>query len=1073
MGKENRKALPDELQARVLRWIDETPDPRRRVRELMRQHPEHADALERMLLDCLVDDDSTAAPTAEPSPPLSSASGRRPGLGRLKPELPLTVELRLVDAVAGAGKIRRLAVNQIVEDHPTLRHAVRAWIERFSLRSTSASSHFRMIQHYLLFRELGRGAMGIVYLAWDNHLDRWVALKILRGGWLDDAGIKTRFAREAKALARLQHPAIVPLFEVGEFEGSPFFTTELVRGLSLDRIVDGLDRAGEPPAELTAKNLADAFAAAGVAEPIRWEGSYEDAVCRIGVQAASALEASHRAGILHRDVKSSNIMLTTSGQVRVFDFGLARVTSEQTLTRSGDMLGTPVYLAPELLLGTGRVGEGADAYALGVTLYELLTLRAPYDSDTMESLYRSVRDNEPNRLRRYNASVGRDLEAIIHKAIEKDPTDRYADVESLRTHLECYLRREPVEIRRTGPIQRAYRSAKRHSGRIAAAAILAAVVALPVLYLLWERTKLTAASIIANLEQPQVIREEDLHEYATRALTFAAADRVTIQALVGEHEASRKIVAEAENAPARMTLLQLDALRRKVAGCRSGYREVAERALQRRREGLEAVSNVELQEMVAALQQRNHAFAAEADALRGEVSDARRRLEEATSSEAATRRLLEQADQRLLASELWAAELEVVLAPAWDEDAFTLLRQLTSRFRMSADGRGAFGPADLETALHPGRALPGYFAVRADGRRKLAAKSRDPARAIELGLEWLAQHQDPDGRWDADGFMKHDAKDARCNGPGDAGHDVGITGLALLAFLGDGSTMSRGPYRAQVSSGVRWLCDQQHDNGRFGTDRIHAYIYDHAIATHAIVEAYGSGSTLLRRYAQRGIDYLEEHRNPDMVWRYEPQGNDNDTSITGWCVMAYTTAEEFGLEVNEQTRGYCAVWFDQVTDPASGRAGYRKRGESSDREEGDHEVNFPRDKGEALTAVGLMCRFWLRQTPDRQPVMVAAADTLLKTPPVWNEDDGSIDHFYWYYATYALHQMGKYKGKDYWGKWSKALTKAVVKTQRADKSFEGSWDPVGVWGEFGGRVYSTALLTMTLQAPYRYPRKWH
>ncbi|MEM7201226.1 MAG: prenyltransferase/squalene oxidase repeat-containing protein [Planctomycetota bacterium] len=383
----------------------------------------------------------------------------------------------------------------------------------------------------------------------------------------------------------------------------------------------------------------------------------------------------------------------------------------------------------------------------------------------------------------------------------------------------------------------------------------------------------------------------------------------------------------------------------------------------------------------------------------------------------------------------------------------------------------AFDNDSWNTAVGLGGGAGGKFGGRGGGRRGLGASGgRDTARAIELGLEWLAKHQDEDGRWDADDFMKHDLEGDPCDGPGDAGHDVGVTGLALLAFLGDGSTMKAGPYKKNIRDGVRWLREQQQETGLFGTDAVHAYIYDHAIAAYAMVEAYQGESKLLKKYAQRGIDYLESHRNPDMVWRYEPQGNDNDTSITGWCVMAYKSAQDFNLKVNDQAIGYCEVWFDQVTDPASGRAGYRKRGEPSSREEGDHEVNFPRDKGEALTAVGLMCRFFLGQDPDDQPTMVAAADTLLKTPPIWDEDDGSVDHYYWYYGSYALYQMGKFKGKDYWGKWAKSLTKAVVKTQRDEGNFKGSWDPIGVWGEYGGRVYSTAILVLTLEAYYRYTR---
>ncbi|MHC4516617.1 MAG: prenyltransferase/squalene oxidase repeat-containing protein [Planctomycetota bacterium] len=337
---------------------------------------------------------------------------------------------------------------------------------------------------------------------------------------------------------------------------------------------------------------------------------------------------------------------------------------------------------------------------------------------------------------------------------------------------------------------------------------------------------------------------------------------------------------------------------------------------------------------------------------------------------------------------------------------------------------------------------------------------------IRRGLEWLARHQDKTGKWDCDGFMKHDSQGVPCDGPGNAVHDVGITGLALLAFLGDSSTMRSGPYQDNVKRGVMWLVKQQQPNGLFGTNMSNDFIYDHSIAALAMCEAYGlSRYRTLKKYAQRGINYLESHRNPYGVWRYQPRSNDNDTSVTGWAFMVYKSAKDFGLQVNDRTFDVTAQYFEQVTDPANGRCGYTRRGELSSRHPGTHATRFPPEKGETLAAVGLMIRFFLGQDPDKVEVMKTAADTILKKPPVWKLD-GSIDHYYWYYATYALYQMG---GK-HWRQWSKHLTGAVVKTQRTDGNFKGSWDPSGAWGEDGGRVYSTAALVLTLQAYYRYAR---
>ncbi|MBX3464968.1 MAG: terpene cyclase/mutase family protein [Planctomycetes bacterium] len=343
--------------------------------------------------------------------------------------------------------------------------------------------------------------------------------------------------------------------------------------------------------------------------------------------------------------------------------------------------------------------------------------------------------------------------------------------------------------------------------------------------------------------------------------------------------------------------------------------------------------------------------------------------------------------------------------------------------------------------------------------------------SIDAGLQWLKNHQDEDGKWDCDGFMKHDVEGEPCDGPGNAVHDVGVTGLALLAFLGDGSTMRAGPYRDVIKKGVQWLRSQQDEKGLFGTNASHDFIYDHAIAAYAMCEAFGlSNYQLLKPTAQKGINYLESHRNPYGVWRYQPRDNDNDTSVTGWCIMAYESGEFFGLQINKEALKYSAIWLDQVSDP-TGRHGYLKAGDggASRKSFGDHKTKFPADKVEPMTAVGLFCRYFMNQDPKEKPIMAAAANLISQKPPVWDEKAGTIDHYYWYYATYALFQVG---GKQ-WTDWQKKLETAVVKNQHRDKSKKnlyGSWDPIDAWGEDGGRVYSTAILVLTLEAYYRYSK---
>jgi hypothetical protein len=410
---------------------------------------------------------------------------------------------------------------------------------------------------------------------------------------------------------------------------------------------------------------------------------------------------------------------------------------------------------------------------------------------------------------------------------------------------------------------------------------------------------------------------------------------------------------------------------------------------------------------------------------------------------------------------------EVVLQ---DNEVVEVTETVTEEFSDVTDTKeSAFDSTAWNSAVGLGGGAGGKTGGRRGGRGSLGARGgRATAQAIEAGLEWLKNHQDEDGKWDSDGFMKHDTQGTPCTGPGNPVHDVGLTGLALLAFLGDGSTLRAGPYKDVVKKAVNWLRLQQDPNtGLFGTASSHDFIYNHMIAAYAMVEAYGlSDYLLLKPIAQKGINYLEAHRNPYKVWRYQPRDNDNDSSVTGWGVMVYKSGQDFKLDVSTQALKMIEAWFDEVTDPLTGRAGYSKRGEPSSRHVGDHMTRFPVEKGEALTAVGLMSRFFLGQDPKQVQVMRAAADTMLKRPPVWNDKDGSLDFYYWYYATYALYQFGG----THWSTWEKALTSAVVKNQRTDGNFKGSWDPIDAWGEDGGRVYATALNVLTLEAYYRYSK---
>jgi len=341
--------------------------------------------------------------------------------------------------------------------------------------------------------------------------------------------------------------------------------------------------------------------------------------------------------------------------------------------------------------------------------------------------------------------------------------------------------------------------------------------------------------------------------------------------------------------------------------------------------------------------------------------------------------------------------------------------------------------------------------------------------SVTNGLNWLADHQNPDGSWDAEGFDANCPSVGPCEGSGHAEHDVGVTGLALLAFLGDGHTTTRGKYRDNVVRAVKWLYQQQDfENGLYGERIGTAFLYDHSIATLAMCEAYYfSKSPVLLGSAKKAIGFVTQARNPYGVWRYDvPSNGDNDTSVTGWMIFALKSAEEAGIPIDSQAFPDALTWFDEVTDPSTGRVGYSAVGEPSSRipNVNDH---YPRETTEAMTAVGLLCRIFLGQTPQTNDVLEQHAELLLRALPEWDDEEGlTNDLYYWYYGTYAMYQLG---GR-HWQAWNKAMKAALIDSQESSGHAKGSWDPNGPWGHAGGRVYSTALGVLCLEVYYRYGR---
>jgi serine/threonine-protein kinase len=382
------------------------------------------------------------------------------------------------------------------------------------------------IQGYEIQEILGRGGMGIVFRAHHLRLNRHVALKMILAGPYANPEERKRFVQEAEAVASLQHPNIVQVYDAGEIDGRPYFTMELVEGGRLSQRVNGMPQPAREAAALVAT-------------------------------IANAVDAAHQKGIIHRDLTPSNILLASDGTPKVTDFGLARrLEVDSGVTLTGLPIGTPSYMAPEQARGEKTIGTATDIYALGAVLYDLLTGRPPFRADTTTATLQQILTEHAVSPSRLNPRVPRDLETICMKCLSKEPARRYASAADLAEDLRRFERGEPIKARPVSTVERSVRWVRRHPSSAAAlAAMMVLAITLAATGMWWYRQRL-AAELDAKVELRQAEQYRQKADYANAA---AALDRAK-RRLAGIGAASLRATLDRELATVDL-LRQLDEIR--------------------------------------------------------------------------------------------------------------------------------------------------------------------------------------------------------------------------------------------------------------------------------------------------------------------------------------------------------------------------------------------------------------------------------------------------------------------------------------------------------------------------------
>ncbi|MFO0817256.1 MAG: protein kinase [Pirellulales bacterium] len=464
-NEQSHNSRLEELLAHCLRAIEagRTLDRER----LIAENPEFAAELTSFLNNR--DAMQAWVPRKQPTDQTLSAAPGAASAQAASAELARLLEAYLAELQAGRSPDRA----SWLQEHLDLARELAACLDGLEFVHRAQKGEVTRLGDFRIVREIGRGGMGVVYEAEQISLRRRVALKVLKIGGVADEAALERFQREAETVAHLHHTNIVPIFAVGSEAGVHYYAMQLIEGQSLDQwnreshtshSTDAVRWAQTSPSQVDPRQKA----ATRFIILARWCG-----------EAAEALAHAHERGVIHRDVKPSNLLLDVDGRLWLTDFGLARRAEEATLTLTGAMLGTPRYMSPEQVRAVqDRIDHRTDIYSLGATLYELATGRPLFEADSPHAIVRQILDVDPAPPRSVCPDLPRDLETIILKCLAKNSIDRYATARELADDLRRFVSGDPIRARRTTPLEHALRWMKqqRRSVAVAAAAALASCV---------------------------------------------------------------------------------------------------------------------------------------------------------------------------------------------------------------------------------------------------------------------------------------------------------------------------------------------------------------------------------------------------------------------------------------------------------------------------------------------------------------------------------------------------------------------------------------------------------------------